>query len=255
MSLVAFQHPKTSAMVVSFVHWIGVEAKPSYPTTKPKSGVSPMRAREVETERSKVKFSTPLMQAEIKFNDVLYWVLFADVGQRTHKVKQSMREVVAQSPWRVKLSFETCFSLLSPRGEEETENFGATRVNTCEVCSREGHGLSTCAFLFAHISPSMLQEVPRVRCWRRFGIACQRDPTQRLSCQLLFLLRRCSAQCVQAPARSTLWMFENNTETRRQPDIIVTRTQIYETYTQQHLQSCHDKGDHDQQLSNPIHAM
>ena len=46
MSSLAFQHPTTSAMVVSFVHWIGVQAKPSYPSTKPKSGVSPMRARE-----------------------------------------------------------------------------------------------------------------------------------------------------------------------------------------------------------------
>ena len=67
MSLLAFQHPKTSAMVVSFVHWIGVQAKPSYPSTKPKSGVSATRAREVEIERGKVKFSTPLMHAEMKF--------------------------------------------------------------------------------------------------------------------------------------------------------------------------------------------
>ena len=43
-------------MVVSFVHWIDVEAKPSYPSTKPKSGVSPTRAREVGIERGKVKF-------------------------------------------------------------------------------------------------------------------------------------------------------------------------------------------------------
>ena len=63
-----------------------------------------------------------------------------------YKVKQGMREVIAQSPWRVKLSVETCFSLRSLRCEEETEDFGATRVNTCEVCSREGHGLQTCTF-------------------------------------------------------------------------------------------------------------
>ena len=36
-----------------------------------------------------------------------------------HKVKQGMREVVAQSPWRVKLSLETRFSLRSLRSEEE----------------------------------------------------------------------------------------------------------------------------------------
>ena len=153
MSLLAFQHPKTSAMVVSFVHWIGVQAKPSYPSTKPKSRVSPMRAREVEIERGKVKFSTPLMHAEMNFGDVPYWVLFADVGQRMHKVKQGMREVVAQSPWRVKLSLETYFSLRSLRSEEETEDFGATRVNTCEVCSREGHGLQTCAFCLCTFHP------------------------------------------------------------------------------------------------------
>ena len=110
MSLLAFQHPKTSAMVVTFVHWIGVQAKLSYPSTKPKSVVSPMRAREVEIERGKVKFSTPLVHAEMNFDDVLFWVVFADVGHKMHKVKQGMREVVAQSPWRVKLSLETCFS-------------------------------------------------------------------------------------------------------------------------------------------------
>ena len=86
------------------------------------------------------------MHAEMNFDDVPYWVLFADVGQRMHKVKQGMREVVAQSLWRVKLSLETCFSLRSLRSEEETEDVGATRANTCEVCSREGHGLQTCAF-------------------------------------------------------------------------------------------------------------
>ena len=81
-----------------------------------------MRAREVEIERSKVKFSTPLMHAEMNFDEVPYWVLFADVGQRMHKVKQGMREVVAQSAWRVKLSVETRFSLRSLRSEEETED-------------------------------------------------------------------------------------------------------------------------------------
>ena len=43
----------------------------------------------------------------------------------------------------VKLSLET----------EETEDFGATRVNTCEVCSREGHGLQTCALCFCMFHP------------------------------------------------------------------------------------------------------
>ena len=153
-------------MVVSFVHWIGVQAKPSNPSTKPKSGVSPMRAREVEIERCKVKFSTPLMHAEMILNDVSYWILFADVGQRMHKVKQGMREVVAQSPWRVKLSLETCFSLRSLRSEEETEDFGAMRVNTCEVCSREGHGLQTGAFCLCTFHPvcckRLLECAPRV---------------------------------------------------------------------------------------------
>ena len=60
------------------VHWIRVQAKPSYPSTKPKSGVSPMRAREVEIERGKVKFS---MHAEMNFDDVPCWVLFADVAR------------------------------------------------------------------------------------------------------------------------------------------------------------------------------
>ena len=48
-----------------------------------------MCAREVEIERGKVKFSTPLMHSEINLNDVPYWVLFVDAGQRMHKVKQS----------------------------------------------------------------------------------------------------------------------------------------------------------------------
>ena len=112
-----------------------------------------MRAREVEIERGKVKFSTPLMHAEMNFGDVPYWVLFADVGKRMHTVKQGMREVVAQSPWRVKLSLETCFSLRSLRSEEETEDFGATRVNTCEVCSREGTGFRLVRFVCALFTP------------------------------------------------------------------------------------------------------
>ena len=48
---------------------------------------------------------------------------------------------------------ETCFSLRSLRSEEETEDFGATLVNTCEVCSREGHGLQTCAFCLCAFHP------------------------------------------------------------------------------------------------------
>ena len=40
MSLLAFQHPKTTAMVVSFVRWIGVEAKPSY-RRSPRAGSRP----------------------------------------------------------------------------------------------------------------------------------------------------------------------------------------------------------------------
>ena len=79
--------------------------------------------------------------------------LCADVRQRMHKVKQGMREVVAKSPWRVKLSLETCFSLRSLRSEEETEDFGAARVNTCDVCSREGHGIQTCAFCLCTFHP------------------------------------------------------------------------------------------------------
>ena len=232
ISSLAFQHPKTSAMVVSFVHWIGVQAKPSYPSTKPKSGVSPLRAREVETERGKVKFSTPLMHAEMNFGDVPYWVLFADVGQRMHKVKQGMWEVVAQSPWRVKLSLETCFSLRSLRSEEETEDFGATRVNTCEVCSREGHGLRTCAFClctFHTVCCKRLLEHAAGVDFASLVKEIQHSPaaffTEAMSCSMRASTHVVDIMDVGKQYRNTCLTSSVSQHRRRQPNIITTRAQ------------------------------
>ena len=161
-----------------------------------------------------------------------------------HKVKQGMREVVAQSPLRVKLSLETCFSLRSRRSEEETEDFGATRVNTCEVCSREGHRLQSCAFCLCMFHP--------VRCKRLLEYAAGVDfaslvkEIQHSVClpSCFFSEVMLCSMCVCKNYSNTCLTSSVSQHKRRQPNIISTRAQIYETKTQQHVQFSHDKSDH-----------